>query len=100
MKFTGGLLFSILWGLRNILLIQYQSSNNNIINNYNSENEYEENYSDPETLDKRNLWKTKEKDIKFYIKRNNIIFHKQENKNDKIDNQKNKKLSKRKRKNY
>jgi len=40
------------------------------IKDYNSENEPEDNFSDLETLDKRKLRKTKEKDIKNNIKRN------------------------------
>jgi len=52
------------------------------------------------TLDKRKLKKNKEKDIKFNIKRNNIIFDKQETKNDKIGKEKQKTINKRREKNY
>jgi len=42
----------------------------------NSENESEDNFSDLETIDKRKLRKTKEKDNKFNIKRNNKTIDK------------------------
>jgi len=41
-------------------------------------------FSDLETSDKRKLRKTKEKNIKFNIKRNNKNFEKEVNKNDMI----------------
>jgi len=40
------------------------------INGYNSENESEDSFDDLKPLDKRKLRKTKEKNIKFNIKRN------------------------------
>ena len=61
-----------------------------------TENKSEDNFSDLKTLDNRKLRKIKEKNIKFNIKRNNKIFDKLVNKNDKIDNEKTKKLSKKK----
>ncbi|KAG4099723.1 hypothetical protein H8356DRAFT_846370, partial [Neocallimastix lanati (nom. inval.)] len=73
---------------------------NNKMNDYNSENESEDSFSDLEPLDKRKLRKNKEKNFKFNIKRNNKIFDKLVNKNDKIDNEKTKNYRKRKRKNY
>ncbi|KAG4092254.1 hypothetical protein H8356DRAFT_855775, partial [Neocallimastix lanati (nom. inval.)] len=73
---------------------------NNKMNDYNSENGSEDSFSDLESLDKRKLRKNKEKNFKFNIKRNNKIFDKLVNKNDKIDNEKTKNYRKRKRKNY
>jgi len=66
------------------------------INNFKSENEYEDCFSDLEPLYKRKLRKTKENNIKFNIKWNNKNFDKQVNKNSKIDNEKTKTSRKRK----
>ena len=63
-----------------------------------TENKSEDNFSDLKTLDNRKLRKIKEKNIKFNIKRNNKIFDKLVNKNDKIDNEKTKTIEKEKEK--